>query len=116
MPESIINYLRKHGVALAETTRIEDVMRDADVLYMTRIQKERFPDPSEYLRVAGSYRITPDTLSGVKKDMIIMHPLPRVNEIDPGVDGTKHARYFNQAFYGVPIRMAVLSLVMGKEI
>jgi len=67
MPESIINYLRKHGVALAETTRIEDVMRDADVLYMTRIQKERFPDPSEYLRVAGSYRITPDTLSGVKK-------------------------------------------------
>ncbi len=116
MPESIINYLRKHGVGLVETPRIEDAMGEADVLYMTRIQKERFPDPSEYLRVAGSYRITPDTLSGVKNDMIIMHPLPRVNEIDPGVDSTEHARYFNQAFYGVPIRMAVLSLVMGKEI
>lgn len=116
MPESIINYLSKHGVELVETPRIEDVMGEADVLYMTRIQKERFPDPSEYLRVAGSYRITPDTLSNVKGDMIIMHPLPRVNEIDPGVDGTKHARYFKQAFYGVPIRMAVLSLVMGREI
>jgi aspartate carbamoyltransferase catalytic subunit len=115
MPESIINYLRKHGVELVETPRIEDVLRDADVLYMTRIQKERFPDPSEYLKVAGSYRITPDTLDGVKEDMIVMHPLPRVSEIDPGVDSTRHARYFQQSFYGVPIRMAVLSLVLGKE-
>jgi aspartate carbamoyltransferase catalytic subunit len=116
MPESIINYLRKHGVELLETPRIEDVLEQADVLYMTRIQKERFPDPSEYLKVAGAYRITPDTLGKVKDDMIVMHPLPRVNEIDPGVDATRHARYFQQAFYGVPIRMAVLSLVMGKEI
>lgn len=116
MPESIINYLREHGVELVETTRVEDALDQADVLYMTRIQKERFPDPSEYLKVAGSYRITPDTLDRVKSDMIIMHPLPRVNEIDPAVDATKHARYFQQAFYGVPIRMAVLSLVMGKEI
>ena len=116
MPESIINYLRVHGVELVETPRVEDALEQADVLYMTRIQKERFPDPSEYLKVAGSYRITPDTLDNVKNDMIIMHPLPRVNEIDPGVDNTKHARYFQQAFYGVPIRMAVLSLVMGGEI
>jgi aspartate carbamoyltransferase catalytic subunit len=116
MPESIINYLRKHGVELLETPRIEDVLENVDVLYMTRIQKERFPDPSEYLKVAGAYRITPDTLGSVKDDMIVMHPLPRVNEIDPGVDATRHARYFQQAFYGVPIRMAVLSLVMGKEI
>ncbi|AFC99221.1 aspartate carbamoyltransferase [Methanocella conradii HZ254] len=115
MPESIINYLRKQGVELVETPRIDDVLADADVLYMTRIQKERFPDPSEYLKVADSYRITPDTLKGVKDDMIIMHPLPRVNEIDPAVDSTRHARYFRQAFYGVPIRMAVLSLVLGKE-
>jgi aspartate carbamoyltransferase catalytic subunit len=115
MPGSIINYLREHGVELLETARIEDALKDTDVLYMTRIQKERFPDPSEYLKVAGSYRITPDTLGDVKNDMIIMHPLPRVNEIDPGVDSTRHARYFQQAFYGVPIRMAVLSLVLGKE-
>jgi aspartate carbamoyltransferase catalytic subunit len=116
MPESIINYLRKHGVEIVETPRIDDVLEEADVLYMTRIQKERFPDPAEYLKVAGSYRITPETLNVVKDDMIIMHPLPRVNEIDPAVDATKHARYFQQAFYGVPIRMAVLSLVMGKEV
>jgi aspartate carbamoyltransferase catalytic subunit len=115
MPGSIINYLREHGVELLETPRIEDALREADVLYMTRIQKERFPDPSEYIKVAGSYRITPDTLGDVNNDMIIMHPLPRVNEIDPGVDSTRHARYFQQAFYGVPIRMAVLSLVLGKE-
>jgi|SRR5271157_423758 len=115
MPESIINYLKKHGVELLETPSIDDVLKDADVLYMTRIQKERFPDPSEYLKVAGSYRITAETLENVKNDMIIMHPLPRVNEIDPSVDSTIHARYFQQAFYGVPIRMAVLSLVMGKE-
>lgn len=115
MPESIIRYLRVHGVELAETSRIEDALGEADVLYMTRIQKERFPDPSEYLRVAGSYRITPDTLKNVKGDMIIMHPLPRVSEIDPDVDATRHARYFRQAFYGVPIRMAVLSLAMGGE-
>ncbi|HTX44231.1 MAG TPA: aspartate carbamoyltransferase [Methanocella sp.] len=115
MPGSIINYLREHGVELLETPRIEEALKEADVLYMTRIQKERFPDPSEYLKVAGSYRITPATLEDVKEDMIIMHPLPRVNEIDPGVDATRHARYFQQAFYGVPIRMAVLSLVLGKE-
>jgi aspartate carbamoyltransferase catalytic subunit len=115
MPGSIINYLRGKGVELVETPRIEDVLTEADVLYMTRIQKERFPDPSEYLKVADSYRITPNTLKGVKDDMIIMHPLPRVNEIDPMVDSTPHARYFRQAFYGVPIRMAVLSLVLGKE-
>ncbi len=115
MPESIINYLRERGVELLETPRLEDVLEKADVLYMTRIQKERFPDPSEYVKVAGSYRIAPATLGEVKSDMIIMHPLPRVNEIDPGVDSTRHARYFQQAFYGVPIRMAVLSLVLEKE-
>ncbi len=115
MPGSIINYLREHGVELLETPRIEDVLKEADVLYMTRIQKERVPAPSEYIKVAGSYRITPETLGDVKNDMIIMHPLPRVNEIDPGVDSTRHARYFQQAFYGVPIRMAVLSRVLGKE-
>ena len=116
MPESIINYLKKHGVEIVETPRINDVLKEADVLYMTRIQKERFPDPAEYLKVADSYRITLETLNVVRGDMIIMHPLPRVNEIDPAVDATKYARYFPQAFYGVPIRMAVLSLVMGKEV
>lgn len=116
MPASIINYLRKRGIELTETQEPGDVIKDADVLYLTRIQKERFPDPGEYLRVAGSYRITPDILKGVKDDMIIMHPLPRVDEIDPAVDSMKYARYFQQSFYGVPVRMAVLSLVLKAGI
>ena len=116
MPESIIKYLKKQGVEVLQTSKIEDVLKDADILYMTRIQKERFPDPAEYLKVAGGYRITTDTLNGVRDDMIVMHPLPRVDEIDSSVDATKHARYFQQAFYGVPLRMAVLSLVLKAEL
>lgn len=115
MPPSIISYLKQHGIELIETPDITQVLEDADVLYMTRIQKERFPDPGEYLKVAGSYRITPEMLNGSTDDMIIMHPLPRVDEIDPGIDSTKYARYFQQSFYGVPVRMAVLSLVMEAE-
>ncbi len=93
--------------------QIDEVIRDTDVFYVTRIQKERFPDPTEYIKVAGSYAITGDTVKKMKKDAIIMHPLPRVNEITPDVDSTLHARYFKQAFYGVPIRMAILALVLG---
>ncbi|MCD1295321.1 aspartate carbamoyltransferase [Methanocella sp. CWC-04] len=115
MPSNIINYLKRGGIEFFETSDLNKVLEDADVIYMTRIQKERFPDPSEYLKVAGSYRITTDMLAGVKDDMIIMHPLPRVDEIEPGVDSTKHAKYFQQSFYGVPVRMAVLSLVLNAE-
>jgi len=112
MPDEIKSDLRKIGVNVSETTTLEDVIPRVDVLYVTRIQKERFPDPSEYQKVAGTYRISPELLKDARDDMIIMHPLPRVNEIDAGVDATKHARYFQQAFYGVPVRMAVLSLVL----
>lgn len=116
MPASIINYLKRKGISTVETSSLQDVLDRADVLYMTRIQKERFPDPAEYQKVAGSYRITPESLANVGGDTIIMHPLPRVDEIAPEVDATKHARYFQQSFYGVPVRMAVLSLVMGVDI
>ena len=97
-----------------EVRRVEldDIIGEVDVLYVTRIQKERFPDEEEYRKVAGSYRITPETVEGAKEGMIIMHPLPRVDEIDPAVDSTSHAKYFQQAFYGVPVRMAILSEVM----
>ncbi|HMK45182.1 MAG TPA: aspartate carbamoyltransferase [Methanocella sp.] len=115
MPLSIVNYMKRNGIDIAETSVLADVLGKADVLYMTRIQKERFPDPAEYQKVAGSYRITQEELAGVKDDMIIMHPLPRVDEIAPEVDASKHARYFQQSFYGVPVRMAVLSLLMGVE-
>ena len=80
---------------------------------MTRIQKERFPDPQEYEKVAGSYRVDADLLRDAKRDLIIMHPLPRVTEISPDVDRTKHALYFKQAFNGVPVRMALLQLILG---
>ena len=95
-----------------EISNLEDVIGEIDVLYVTRIQKERFPDEEEYRKVAGSYKITPEVLKDAKEDLIIMHPLPRVDEIDPAVDRTKHAKYFDQAFYGVPVRMAILTEVM----
>lgn len=95
-----------------EIASLEDVIGEIDVLYVTRIQRERFPDEEEYRKVAGSYKITPDILRDAKDDLIIMHPLPRVDEIDPAVDRTKHAKYFDQAFYGVPVRMAILTEVM----
>ncbi len=116
IPSDITEDLKKRGINVYETTKLEDVMGDADVVYVTRIQKERFPDLSEYQKVAGSYRISLKSLKNCKEDMIIMHPLPRVDEIDTDVDSTKHAKYFKQAFYGVPVRMAVLSLVLGCDI
>jgi aspartate carbamoyltransferase catalytic subunit len=88
-------------------------VKDADILYVTRIQKERFPDAEEYNRVVGTYQIDLDLLQQAKEDIRIMHPLPRVTEIDPAVDKTPYALYFQQAFNGVPVRMALLSLVLG---
>jgi len=96
-----------------EIVKLEEVIDEIDVLYVTRIQKERFPDEEEYKKVAGSYKITVDILKNAKEDLIIMHPLPRVDEIDPAVDKTKHCKYFEQAFYGVPVRMAILTEVMS---
>ncbi len=113
MPDSIKDDLTKSGTKIIETTNIDDAIGVVDVLYLTRIQKERFPDPAEYQMVAGSYKVTKDTLKEVKDDLIIMHPLPRVNEIDSDVDSTRHAVYFRQSFYGVPVRMAILSMVMA---
>ena len=110
MPKHVLNELSKKPF---ETDRIEDVVEDVDVFYVTRIQKERFPDPAEYKKVAGSYRITPELLEMGRKDVVVMHPLPRVDEISPEVDSTPHALYFKQAFNGVPVRMALLALVLG---
>ena len=109
MPKHIVSTL--DSVRLTED--IDEVIRDADVLYVTRIQKERFPDPNEYLRVAKSYRITLPVLEGVRDNLIIMHPLPRVDEIAQEVDQTKYAKYFKQAFYGIPVRMALLAILLN---
>jgi aspartate carbamoyltransferase catalytic subunit len=113
MPLEIINRITELGSEPVSTNSLSEIIEQADVLYVTRIQKERIPDEREYRKVAGSYVVNKALLEHAKKDLIIMHPLPRVNEIAPEVDDTKHAIYFKQAFNGIPIRMAILSLVLG---
>jgi aspartate carbamoyltransferase catalytic subunit len=93
---------------------IDDVLGKVDVIYMTRIQKERFPDPNEYERVKGSYRITRSTLAKAK-DALVLHPLPRTNELAYDVDSLPNAAYMEQARLGVPVRMALLHLVLGER-
>jgi len=100
-------------IAVVEAQDIREVIPEVDVLYATRIQKERFPDPEEYLKVKGSYLITPETLKNGKKDLILLHPLPRVDEIASEVDQTPHAKYFKQVWNGLVVRMALLALVLG---
>ncbi len=112
MPKEVVEHVRAQGLPLAMTEDLQKVIPDLDVLYVTRIQKERFPDPQEYAKVAGTYRVDAALLRDAKKAMIVMHPLPRVDEVAPEVDGTPHARYFEQAFNGVPVRMALLSLIL----
>ena len=115
MPKEVINECKEFGVEPVSTTNLEKAIKEADVLYVTRIQKERFPDAEEYNRVVGSYKIDNTLLQQAKQDLIVMHPLPRVVEIDPEVDKTKHALYFKQAFNGLPVRMALLSLILGGK-
>jgi aspartate carbamoyltransferase catalytic subunit len=103
----------KTKIPVTEDANLEAIMPQIDVLYVTRIQKERFPDATEYAKVKGAYKIDLKTLKTAKKDMIIMHPLPRVDEIAPEVDGTPQARYFQQVYNGVVVRMALLALVLG---
>tara|TARA_B100001079_G_C16044413_1_gene354319 strand:- start:177 stop:560 length:384 start_codon:yes stop_codon:yes gene_type:complete len=116
MPEEIVADLKVHGAEVVETDDLLGQINDADVIYMTRIQKERFPDEDEYSKVAGAYKLEAGDLDGAKPDMIIMHPLPRVNEIHPSVDSTRHARYFEQAFNGVVARMALMCRLLGVEV
>ena len=116
MPAEIVSDLQSRGAEVVESEDLVGSISEADVIYMTRIQKERFPDEDEYAKVAGIYKMTADDLAGAKGGMIVMHPLPRVNEVDPSVDSTKHARYFQQAFNGVPTRMALLCRSLGVEV
>ena len=115
MPKETIKQVEKMGGKPKVRSKVEEVIKDADVLYVTRIQKERFPDMAEYQKVAGTYRVDMELLREAKSDLIILHPLPRVDEIAPEVDATPHARYFEQAFNGVPVRMALLNMVLGGE-
>ena len=103
----------KKKIEVVEGSAVEDFLPETDVLYVTRIQEERFPDPAEYAKVSGTYKIDVNTLKDSKDDMIIMHPLPRVDEIDHEVDNTPHARYFQQVWNGIVTRTAIIALIMG---
>ena len=116
MPAEIVSDLKEHGAEVTETSDFYSTIAESDVIYMTRIQKERFPDEDEYTKVAGIYMLSAADLAVAKKEMIIMHPLPRVAEIHPSVDTTHHARYFQQAFNGVVARMALLCDCLGVKI
>jgi aspartate carbamoyltransferase len=114
MPPELIEEGRARGIPQAEHVELESVLPESDVLYVTRVQKERFEDLETYERVKGAFVITPDTMRRAKEHMIVMHPLPRVGEIDMAVDDDPRAAYFRQMEYGLYVRMALLALVLGK--
>ena len=116
-PESLkirsdFTYNLKENLSYTESENLDDYIEDLDVLYVTRIQKERFPDEEEYIKVKGSYIIGQDVVNKMKEDAILLHPLPRLDEISTDVDFTKQARYFQQAEYGKFTRAAILSLLL----
>jgi aspartate carbamoyltransferase catalytic subunit len=100
-------------LSVQEVPTLQEAIAQADVLYMTRLQEERFPDPLEFDHIKHSYQITATMLASAMPRLRILHPLPRVNEIAIDVDTTPHAHYFAQAGNGIPVRQALLSLVMG---
>lgn len=108
LPSSLKRQLEKEGVRLIEKRYLEEVVEELDILYMTRIQKERFFNEEDYLRLKNSYILNNDKIRNAKKDMIIMHPLPRVNEISNEVDTDPRAVYFEQSKLGVYVRMALI--------
>ena len=116
-PESLkirtdFTYNLKGNLSYTESEDLDEYIEDLDVLYVTRIQKERFPDEEEYLKVKGSYVIGQDVVNKMKEDSILLHPLPRIDEISTDVDSTKQAKYFQQAEYGKFTRAAILSLLL----
>jgi len=106
-------FIAKKNIEFKEVERLEDVMEEVDILYMTRIQRERFFNEEEYLRLKDSYILDAEKMSKAKKDMIVMHPLPRVNEISTEVDEDSRAAYFKQAEYGMYARMALMCKLLG---
>lgn len=108
-------YEIKKRLSFTESTDLEEYIDDLDVVYVTRIQKERFPDEEEYVKVKGSYVIGLDMVRKMKDDAIILHPLPRLDEISADVDKTKQARYFKQAEYGMYTRAALLGLILNEK-
>jgi len=115
MPEEITRALQSDGIEIIETLNLEEAAGKSDVLYMTRVQKERFINSSEYERLKGIYVVNNEFLRKAKRGITILHPLPRVDEIAREVDAYEGAAYFRQAANGLPIRMAIIALVTGCE-
>ncbi len=115
MPAHIIEELNGNGTEQTQSGDLESVLAQTDVLYVTRVQRERFENPDEYETVKDAYNITPQTMARAKENMILMHPLPRVGEIDMAVDKDPRAAYFRQMEYGLYVRMALLAMVLGKS-
>lgn len=114
MPKEVMDEVGEKGIPQAEFNALDEVLPETDVLYVTRVQKERFEDPAEYEKVKGAYVIDPDIMKSAKQEMIVMHPLPRVGEISVDFDDDPRAAYFRQMEYGLYVRMALLAMVLGK--
>jgi aspartate carbamoyltransferase catalytic subunit len=114
MPEAVSRDVRARGIPVTETSELREALAQADIVYMTRVQRERFDDPAQYERLKGSYILNRRLVEGGKRGLIVMHPLPRVDEIAEDVDPLPGAAYFRQAHNGVFLRMALLAMVLGK--
>lgn len=115
MPSEYVTMLKNKGAQVTETEDLESVLKSTDVLYVTRVQKERFATEEEYKKVKGCYIIDPALLSRAQKNMLVLHPLPRVDEITPEVDSDSRAMYFKEPRYGMIMRMALLLSVLGGK-
>ena len=114
MPAELVDELKASGIEQTEYTTLDKALSESDVLYVTRVQKERFTDEAVYESVKGAYVIDPQVMKAAKQRMIVMHPLPRVGEISPELDDDPRAAYFRQMEYGLYVRMALLAMVLGK--
>jgi len=114
MPKEVMDEVSAKSISQAEFDSLEEALPETDVLYVTRVQKERFEDPADYEKVKGAYVIDPEIMKAAKQDMIVMHPLPRVGEISVDFDDDPRAAYFRQMEYGLYVRMALLAMVLGK--
>ena len=109
-------FIKDKGIEYKQSTSLDEVIGELDILYMTRVQRERFFNEEDYLRLKDTYILTADKMKLAKDDMIVMHPLPRVNEISTAVDSDPRACYFRQAYYGKYIRMALIMKLLGVEV
>ena len=114
MPREVMEEVSQKNVPQAEYNSLEKVLPETDVLYVTRVQKERFEDPADYEKVKGAYVIDPNVMKAAKQEMAVLHPLPRVGEISVDFDEDSRAAYFRQMEYGLYVRMALLAMVLGK--